>query len=93
MYLDFHGHSRKKNTFFYGPSFPIHEPNYYKCRIFPKLIEKVDSNFRFYSCTFTVEDDKKHTARAIIFEHLKVALSFTIETSIGYFYDCEKMKT
>jgi hypothetical protein len=54
MYLDFHGHSRKKNTFFYGPSFPIHEPNYYKSRIFPKLVEKVDSNFRFYSCTFTL---------------------------------------
>ena len=24
MYLDFHGHSRKKNTFFYGPNYSIH---------------------------------------------------------------------
>jgi murein tripeptide amidase MpaA len=24
MYLDFHGHSRKKNTFFYGPAYSIH---------------------------------------------------------------------
>ena len=23
MYLDFHGHSRKKNTFFYGPAYGI----------------------------------------------------------------------
>lgn len=38
MYLDFHGHSRKKNTFFYGPAYAIHEPNYYKSRIFPKLV-------------------------------------------------------
>lgn len=23
LYLDFHGHSRRKNTFFYGPNYPI----------------------------------------------------------------------
>ena len=56
MYLDFHGHSRKKNTFFYGPSYSIHEPNYYKSRILPKLVEKVDSNFRFHSCSFTIDE-------------------------------------
>jgi len=56
MYLDFHGHSRKKNTFFYGPAFAVNEPNYYKTRIFPKLIEKKNSNFRYYSCSFNIDE-------------------------------------
>jgi murein tripeptide amidase MpaA len=38
IYFDFHGHSRKKNTFFYGPSFPLSSPNYLKCRILPRII-------------------------------------------------------
>jgi murein tripeptide amidase MpaA len=38
IYFDFHGHSKKKNTFFYGPSFPITSPNYLKCRILPRII-------------------------------------------------------
>lgn len=29
MYLDFHGHSTKKNCFMYGPEFPITNSNYY----------------------------------------------------------------
>jgi cytosolic carboxypeptidase protein 2/3 len=93
MYLDFHGHSRKKNTFFYGPAYGISEPNYYKCRILPKLIEKIDSNFRFHSCSFTIDEEKKQTARAVMFEHLRIAYTFTIETSIGYYYDCVNLKT
>jgi len=67
MYLDFHGHSRKKNTFFYGPAFSISEPNYYKSRILPKLIEKINSNFRFHSCSFAIDEQKKQTARAVMF--------------------------
>lgn len=88
MYLDFHGHSRKKNTFFYGPSYSIHEPNYYKCRILAKLIEKVDSNFRFHSCSFSIDEEKKQTARAVMLEQLHVPFAYTIETSIGFYYDC-----
>ena len=29
MFLDFHGHSIKKNVFMYGPEFPIIDKNYY----------------------------------------------------------------
>jgi hypothetical protein len=54
MYIDFHGHSRKKNTFLYGPNYPITHINYYKCRILPKLIERYDPRFRFYSCSFVI---------------------------------------
>lgn len=38
MSLDFHGHSRKKNTFFYGPPYSLSETEYYKCRVFPRLV-------------------------------------------------------
>lgn len=78
MYLDFHGHSRKKNTFFYGPAYGISEPNYYKSRIFPKMIEKINSNFRFHSCSFNIDEEKKKTARASMFEYLKIAFTYTI---------------
>ena len=37
-YIDFHGHSRRKNTFLYGPNYQISHSDYYKCRILPRLI-------------------------------------------------------
>ena len=67
MYYDFHGHSRKKNTFFYGPSYNLGHPNYYKCRILPKLIEKKINAFRYYSCLFAISEEKKTTGRASMF--------------------------
>lgn len=38
MFLDYHGHSQKKNTFTYGPSYNISEPGYLKSKVFPKLL-------------------------------------------------------
>lgn len=78
MYIDFHGHSRKKNTFLYGPNYPITHLDYYKSRILPKLIEKYDPRFRFYSCSFTISEEKKTTARAIMLNQLKIPYSYTI---------------
>lgn len=72
LFLDFHGHSRKKNTFFYGPVYSIAEPNYYKCRILPKLIEKISNPFRYHSCSFSIIEDKKKTARASMFQTLGI---------------------
>ncbi len=40
MYFDFHGHSKKKNIFFFGPNYPLMDPNYYRCRVFPKIFAK-----------------------------------------------------
>lgn len=36
--LDFHGHSKKKHFFVYGPHYQIHEENYFKMRLIPKLL-------------------------------------------------------
>ena len=38
-FLDFHGHSQKKNVFMYGPDFPIYKTNFYKCRILAKMLD------------------------------------------------------
>ena len=38
LFLDFHGHSVKKNVFAYGPEYPIIHKYYYECRMFPKIV-------------------------------------------------------
>ena len=78
MFLDFHGHSTKKNTFVYGPEFPIIERYYYESRIFPKLLGNITNMFRYYSCIFKISDFKVTTARAILLRRLNVPLSYTI---------------
>ena len=67
MFLDFHGHSRKKNTFFYGPAYSLSHPNYLKCRVLPRVIEKINCSFRYYSCNFSINESKKSTGRASMF--------------------------
>lgn len=67
LFLDFHGHSRKKNTFFYGPGYSLAEIEYYKSRALAKLIEKNNPNFRYHSCSFMISEEKKKTARAVLF--------------------------
>ena len=54
MFLDFHGHSVKKNVFMYGPEFSITNKNYYECRVFPKILGECTSMFRYYSCMFKI---------------------------------------
>jgi hypothetical protein len=48
--------------------------------------------FRYYSCSFKVAESKNTTARAIVLKKLKVPLSYTIETSNGFYFDYEKLK-
>lgn len=87
MFLDFHGHSTKKNTFMYGPEFPITDRYYYEARVFPKLIGSLCPTFRYYSCIFKINEQKESTARAVLLRRLGIPLSYTIETSNGFFFD------
>ena len=59
LYFDFHGHSRKKNTFMYGPVYSLGHPNNYKSRILPKIIESINNGFRYHSCSFNISESKK----------------------------------
>jgi len=54
MFIDFHGHSVKKNVFAYGPDHPIFDPKYYTSRLFCKILSKTSDMFRYYSCIFRV---------------------------------------
>ena len=92
MFLDFHGHSQKKNAFSYGPEYPLSDLRYLKCKILPKLLSMGTEMFRYYSCTFKIPEDKMTTGRAILFYDLKVPYTYTIETSNAY-YDQENMAT
>lgn len=48
--------------------------------------------FRYYSCSFKVAECKNTTARAILMRKMNVPLSYTIETSNGFYFDYEKLK-
>jgi hypothetical protein len=64
MFLDFHGHSAKKNAFCFAPS--TFEMNSVEdVREFPKIISESTEMFRYPSCTFRISNQKKTTARAV----------------------------
>ena len=65
--MDLHGHSVKKNAFAYGPEYPIFDINYYKSKIYPKMLSKNTEMFRYYSCSFKITQEKRNTARALIY--------------------------
>ena len=49
-FLDFHGHSQKKNVFFYGPEYDIWSIKYEKAKVLPKLVAAKTEMFRMKSC-------------------------------------------
>ena len=78
MFLDFHGHSVKKNVFMYGPEFSLTHKYYSDCRIFPKMLGDITSMFRYYSCMFKISESKVTTARAIVLRNFKIPFTYTI---------------
>jgi hypothetical protein len=70
MYIDIHGHSRKKSAFFYGccpakdlsfsgESYPEdNENSMTKAKEFPFLMSKLNHNFKYDYCTFNLSKDK-----------------------------------
>lgn len=73
MYLDFHGHSAKKNIFQYGnktenlpptkgKSTCNHQPS-----LFPMMVSKQFDYFNLSDCTFTMPKSKESTARISMF--------------------------
>ena len=89
-YLDFHGHSTKKNVFIYAPEFPVHSPYYYKNKILPKLISLRTDMFRFHSCIFRVAKGKLTTARAVFSMDYGVQNCFTVEASFSSYVNSAK---
>lgn len=87
IYLDFHGHSIKKNVFAYGPEYPISHKNYYESRMIAKLIAMKSKMFRYHSCIFKIAEFKESTGRATFLKSHKIPFTFTIEASNGSYFD------
>ena len=84
-FLDFHGHSLKKNVFFYGPEYDIWSVKYDKAKILPKLLSGRTELFRMKSCLFKVASVKKTTARAFMLAYIPYC--YTVESSLGIYKD------
>ena len=78
MFIDFHGHSAKRNVFLYGPDYKIEDKNYLSSRMFPKIISKKTQAFRYYACSFKISQAKNTTGRAVLLREHDVPFSFTI---------------
>jgi hypothetical protein len=75
LFLDYHGHSTRKNAFVLGPGiFDAHLLN--DIRILPKIIANHTEIFRYPSCSFRLEESKKTTARALFGK--MAGLSYTL---------------
>lgn len=66
VYLDFHGHSAKKNVFMYGPNYGVDHRYFLTCRLFPKIISKLTETFRYYSCIFKISECKANASRSVM---------------------------
>ncbi len=68
MVIDLHGHSQKRQAFFFGCN---DKSQPHKCRLFPYLLTKISSNYDFSSCNFCIDRSKLSTARITLFMLLK----------------------
>ena len=88
--IDIHGHSTRKNSFFFGPEFPIMDEEYAKCRLLPRFFSGRTDIFRYYSCKYKVATYKEATARGYFNTHN--IRTYTHETSIHCFFDFSRRK-
>lgn len=77
----------------YGPSFPLHNERYFKCRVLPKLLDEKTQMFRFYSCKFRIEKSKLKAARVVLFKEFGIMNCFTLEASFHGYIDNNRKTT
>lgn len=77
LYIDIHGHSRKKNVFMYGNC----ESSGVREKVFPGLLCRNSDCFNFDDCCFKVQTSKESTARVVAYRELAIVNSFTLEAS------------
>ncbi|CAK1540157.1 unnamed protein product [Leptosia nina] len=89
VYCDYHGHSRKKNVFFYGcagaeswcSNDRLVQDEPVKYLMLPALMHRISPAFALGSCSFRVERERESTARVTVWRHLGVTRSYTMEAS------------
>ncbi|CAD1472887.1 unnamed protein product, partial [Heterotrigona itama] len=89
VFVDYHGHSRRKNVFLFGCSrsgswsaadrAKPDQPAQYL--MLPHLMQRISPAFALPLCSFKVERNKESTARVAIWRQLGVSRSYTMESS------------
>ena len=79
LFIDLHGHSRKKNMFCYGNC--NKNETHVKEKIFPFLLEKAADIFNFADCAFAVQKSKESTARVVGWKELGITNCYTLEST------------
>lgn len=78
LFVDFHGHSNKKDVFIYG----CHNPDDpMETRLFPYLMGKLCPYFSFKKSRFGNQKSKETTARISLYKELGLSNIFTMEAS------------
>eukprot|EP00747_Dinoflagellata_sp_TGD_P064225 gnl/TRDRNA2_/TRDRNA2_153809_c1_seq1.p1 gnl/TRDRNA2_/TRDRNA2_153809_c1~~gnl/TRDRNA2_/TRDRNA2_153809_c1_seq1.p1 ORF type:complete len:878 (-),score=143.06 gnl/TRDRNA2_/TRDRNA2_153809_c1_seq1:50-2368(-) len=81
LYIDIHGHSRKRNVFMYGNTMLNTANTSLREKVFPRLLSKSSDCFNFNDCCFKVQKGKESTARVVVYREMDVINSFTLEAS------------
>ena len=91
MFLDLHGHSKKKGSFMYGPYFPLHTRTYLDIRLLPKLLSEKTTIFRYYLCRFKSEWSMRQSARLVMSQNLGIKYTYTMENSLFGYLDSARV--
>jgi len=85
MFCDMHGHSIKKNVFFYGcrqkGTFLENIRSNIITKMIPVLLAHKNRILNFNDCKFRMEKSKESTARIVIYKQLGILCSYTLEAS------------
>ena len=88
IFCDMHGHSKKKNCFFYGCNTAANGGflSWTIVRLLPRILAKKTHFFSYKDCRFKVEPYKFGTGRVVAWKQFLITHSFTLESSF-YGYD------
>ncbi|XP_072004636.1 cytosolic carboxypeptidase 4 isoform X2 [Engystomops pustulosus] len=93
VFCDYHGHSQRKNVFFYGCSIKetlwqagcvvdssvlMEDVGY---RTLPKILDKIAPAFSMSHSSFLVEKARASTARVVVWHDMRVLRSYTMEST------------
>lgn len=94
LFVDCHGHSRKKNVFLYGCNnkSAVGYAKYIE-RVIPFICSYNNQSFSFQDCNFTIQKSREGTGRYVVYSEYNVVNSFTLEASFfspekGLYQDC-----
>ncbi|XP_064653277.1 cytosolic carboxypeptidase 1-like isoform X2 [Lineus longissimus] len=95
VYCDYHGHSRRKNTFLYGCSpsqswqtEDVDNPTVIGTKLedvgyktLPKILQNSAPCFSLSNCSNIVEKTKEGSARVVVWRQIRIVRSYTMESS------------